>query len=83
MIETDIYAAEKGQGYFFGRFYFLNGRYELSEQYLVYDSNSFIADVGGFLGLLLGHSILSLFQFFSENIRRFRRPKMTRVGDMA
>ena len=26
----------------------------------VYDYNSFIADVGGFLGLLLGHSILSV-----------------------
>ena len=32
-----------------------------SFQYVVYDHNSFIADVGGFLGLLLGHSILSVY----------------------
>ena len=30
-------------------------------QYVVYDHNSFIADVGGFLGLLLGHSIFSVY----------------------
>jgi hypothetical protein len=30
------------------------------EQYIIYDSDSFIADVGGFLGLLLGHSAFSI-----------------------
>ena len=30
-------------------------------QYVVYDHDSFIADVGGFLGLLLGHSIFSVY----------------------
>ena len=29
-------------------------------QYLVYDYDSMIADVGGYLGLLLGHSALSI-----------------------
>ena len=38
------------------------GRHEEREQYVVYDTDSFIADVGGFLGLLLGHSMLSLYQ---------------------
>jgi hypothetical protein len=32
------------------------------EQYVLYDFNSFIADVGGFLGLLLGHSAFSIYQ---------------------
>jgi hypothetical protein len=31
------------------------------EQYIVYDFNSFFADVGGYLGLLLGHSLLSMY----------------------
>ena len=35
--------------------------YVHEEQYLIYDHNSFIADVGGYMGLLLGSSILSLF----------------------
>lgn len=29
-------------------------------QYVIYDGNSFVADVGGYLGLLLGYSILSI-----------------------
>ena len=35
--------------------------YVHEEQYFIYDINSFIADVGGYMGLLLGSSILSLF----------------------
>ena len=34
--------------------------YQEMEQYLIYDFNSFIADVGGFMGLLLGFSVLSM-----------------------
>ena len=36
-------------------------RINLSTQYKIYDMNSLIADVGGYLGLLLGHSLLSLY----------------------
>ena len=32
------------------------------EQYIIYDPNSFVADVGGYLGLLLGHSVLSIYK---------------------
>ncbi len=41
--------------------YFDSGRHEARTQYYVYDDNSLIADVGGYLGLLLGHSAFSLF----------------------
>ena len=34
--------------------------YEEREEYFVYDEWSFIADVGGYMGLLLGYSLLSL-----------------------
>ena len=46
-----------------------NARYYLMEHYVIYDHNSFIADVGGYLGLLLGHSILSIYTQFSNKIR--------------
>jgi hypothetical protein len=33
----------------------------MSKQYLIYDHGSFVGDVGGFLGLLLGHSLRSMY----------------------
>ena len=39
---------------------FVSGRHEVRSQYVLYDLNAFIADVGGFLGLLLGHSLYSI-----------------------
>ncbi len=41
----------------FGHTYF-----DVRTEYFVYEANSFIADVGGFLGLLLGYSILGLLE---------------------
>ena len=42
--------------------HYANGRYEEKKQYLIYDFNSMIADVGGYMGLLLGYSLLSLYE---------------------
>ena len=47
----------------------------LREEYVVYDSDSFIADVGGFFGLLLGQSMLGIYYMFvtwvmNSNIRK-------------
>ena len=36
--------------------------HSVKEQYVIYDGNSFVADVGGYLGLLLGHSLLGIFK---------------------
>ncbi len=46
--------------------YFASGRHLVREEYYRYGFNSFIADVGGYLGLLLGHSILSIFSKATE-----------------
>ncbi len=35
-------------------------KHSIKEQYVIYDANSFVADVGGYLGLLLGHSLLGI-----------------------
>ena len=41
--------------------YFAGGNYEVTKEYYTYDTNSFIGDVGGYLGLCLGLSLLSFF----------------------
>ena len=38
-----------------------SGSYEEKEEYLLYDSHSFIAEIGGFLGLLLGWTLYSIY----------------------
>ena len=45
--------------------------YEGKKQFVVYDFNSFIADVGGFMGLLLGFSFLSIYDEL-ENLLKSR-----------
>ena len=42
--------------------YYVNGRYDEKEQYLIYDLSSLIADVGGYMGLLLGYSIQGMLE---------------------
>ena len=57
------------------KFHFKDSSYMLREEYVVYDSDSFIADVGGFFGLLLGQSMLGIYYMFvtwvmNSNIRK-------------
>ena len=42
------------------RFFIFSDNFEEKTQYVIYDLNSLIADIGGYLGLLLGHSIYSI-----------------------
>ncbi len=37
---------------------------------MAYDSNDFIADVGGYLGLLLGHSMLAIYDMAAYDFGR-------------
>ena len=60
------------------KFRIISPSYEEEDQYIIYDFNSFIGDVGGFLGLLLGYSILSLYGDMVGIVERFKlcsRPK--------
>ncbi len=52
--------------------FFESGGYEAKEQYYVYDMNNLIADIGGYLGLLLGHSVFSLFCIMREAGAKFK-----------
>ena len=44
--------------------------YEERKQYIIYDTDSFIADVGGYMGLLLGYSIMSLYNEIESLLKR-------------
>ena len=44
---------------------------EVSEEYYAYDFTSFLADVGGNIGLLLGWSILSIIECFGEGLKEY------------
>ena len=41
-------------------------RYFVNEQYYTYDSKSLVADFGGYLGLLLGSSLLTFYDLFKS-----------------
>ena len=43
-----------------------HSRYIEYEQYLTYDGKSFVADFGGYLGLLLGSSLLTFYDLFKR-----------------
>ena len=53
-------------------FRIMEGSYKEEEQYLIYELNSFIGDVGGFLGLLLGYSALSIYDALESLLKRFK-----------
>ena len=44
------------------------GRHQEMEEYLIYDLNSFVADVGGYLGLLLGQSLYGIYQLAASKL---------------
>ena len=48
----------------------LDSAYKEEEQYVIYDTASFIADVGGYMGLLLGSSLLSLYMAIEACLRK-------------
>ena len=61
-------------------FQYEDGSYNLKEEYFVYDMSNFIADVGGYLGLLLGHSILSIYYLSSDWLSKIKIWRYQDVG---
>ena len=46
---------------------------DIRKQYVIYDNNSFIADVGGFMGLLLGFSLLSIYDEVEGLLKKLKK----------
>ena len=42
--------------------------YERKEEYVIYDMNAFIADTGGYLGLLLGYSLIGIIERLANRL---------------
>ncbi len=57
------------------RMYLGTDLFETKRQYYVYDGSSFIADFGGFMGLLLGHSVYGIVCQAARVIARLWRNK--------
>ena len=51
-------------------FVMVDNSYNEEEDYVIYDVNSFIADVGGYMGLLLGSSLLSVYMSIEDVVKR-------------
>ena len=71
-IEGDLTTKNRKNGDLHLSFRIMDGSYEEREQYIIYDLDSFIADVGGFMGLLLGCSVLSLYRELDALLGRRR-----------
>ena len=52
------------------RFTIYESSYVEEEEYVIYDLNSFGADVGGFMGLVLGFSLLSIYDKMVECLKK-------------
>ena len=66
-------------------FRILDSSYKVEEQYMLYEMDSFIADVGGYMGLLLGFSLLSLYIALEDCMRKIagmRRVFKTQHGNI-
>ena len=51
------------------KFQIVDRSFEEKEQYVIYDTDSFFADVGGYMGLLLGSSLISLYNEIESFLR--------------
>ncbi len=63
--------------------YFASGRFDVRRQYVLYDYNTFIADVGGYLGLLLGYSALGMVHKLTDTICRVVQETCTKANSHA
>ena len=51
------------------KFQIIDRSFEEKEQYVIYDTDSFFADIGGYMGLLLGSSFISLYNEIEAFLR--------------
>ena len=52
------------------KFKIMDRSYEEEEQYIIYDTDSFFADLGGFMGLLLGTSLISIYKGLENLLKK-------------
>ena len=60
-------------------FFFGKDKFPVTEQYYIYDYTNFVADFGGFLGLLLGYSLLGFYDTVMNLIKKIKCQKIACV----
>ena len=53
-------------------FYYRKSKYDITSEYLAYDIGNVIADIGGFLGLLLGYSLFGFYDIAKGALSKYR-----------
>ena len=61
---------ENGTFYFSGLFYYPSGSFKEKSYYYTYDFSDYIADIGGYVGLLLGCNLISFYDGFKNGLRK-------------
>ena len=60
------------------QFFFSTDTFHTTSQYLAYDTQNLVADIGGYLGLLLGYSLFDFYDITKvvmSSLWRSKRPK--------
>ena len=65
----------EGPSYYSGYFCYASGRYVEKSYYYVYDWFDLLADVGGYMGLLVGYSLLTVY----DSIKYFCKKALRRI----
>ena len=68
--EYSRFYIEDEANYIVMQLYYPNNKITVKEEYYVYDASNIIADFGGFLGLLLGYSILGFYDSSAILLKR-------------
>ena len=63
----------KGQKHLGGIFYYPSGAYKEKSYYYTYDISDYIADIGGYMGLLLGCSLLNFYDGFKYMCKKIQK----------
>ena len=61
---------ENGKCYYSGMFYYPSGSYKEKTYYYTYEFSDYIADIGGYMGLLLGYSLISFYDGFKYMLKK-------------
>ena len=70
-----------GQTYFACMFFYPSGAYIEKSYYYTYDFGDYVGDVGGYMGLLLGCSLLGFYDWFKRIYRKMLRRMRKKYRD--
>ena len=70
---TRVDVPNEEQNRFMGVFWYPSGSYIEKVYYYTYDFSDYFADIGGYMGLLLGYSLLNFYDVFKKMCTRMAK----------